>query len=305
VEEEIMGWHQQGFEEHNNEKKESERRSERPTSPRNEKTNESRNEMPQSEARDARREPMSPQRPPISKSGMTTPRSQQDRAAELRNVISLEHLKENEAKKKSKGPTEAHLGDLRNALAAVLQKTEQVSEDIKKVAEKQDADSIVAAHTPSPQQSSPSHSQQTNPTDRPSVVQQQKNDHQRPQQVRHSPPSQQSNNSPHQQGVRPQQQKQGPQNNTLTMRVRVEPVDRQRQQSHDHSAQQHPQQQPIVEKPREQQRNEQRGQNPPQPQRHEAPRQETVQTSPSIKPPVPEVPKEVLQKLFEREEKEG
>ncbi len=66
-------------------------------------------------------------------------RSAPDREAELRRVVSLERLKANENKKKSKGPTEERLTDLRDALAAVLQKSEQISDDLKDVAPKREA----------------------------------------------------------------------------------------------------------------------------------------------------------------------
>ncbi len=93
-----------------------------------------------------------------------------DREAELRKAISLDRLKADEKKKKSKGPTEERLSSLRDALASVLQKTDVVANDIERLEEtprptthvKQKApDQVVhqkqqqpqsqAPHTPKPQ----------------------------------------------------------------------------------------------------------------------------------------------------------
>ncbi len=56
--------------------------------------------------------------------------SPSDREAELRKAISLDRLKGDEKKKKSKGPTEEHLSGLRDALASVLQKTDAMADHL-------------------------------------------------------------------------------------------------------------------------------------------------------------------------------
>ena len=130
VEEEIIMWHQKAFEERVEEGEEGEHRIARPDRGESRGGREGRRDGgrgggPRDGGRGGERSDTSRS----ARDGKSPPR---DREAELRKAISLERLKANESKKKSKGPTEEHLSDLREALATVLKKTEQVSDDIQK-----------------------------------------------------------------------------------------------------------------------------------------------------------------------------
>ncbi len=141
VEEQIIGWYKKTFE--NKKEGDDAPPKERPPREKNERSDvrPSRDGGNRDHGRDKERGGARPpeQRFDAPREARKPERSAPDREAELRRVVSLERLKANENKKKSKGPTEERLTDLRDALAAVLQKSEQVSDDLKDIAPKREA----------------------------------------------------------------------------------------------------------------------------------------------------------------------
>lgn len=138
VEEEIISWHNKSFDVRSDDEQDNVRAAPRlqgrpdggaPGELRGSREG-GRREGPSQGSREGPRQGPRGEGPPDNRQERRGQGSAADRESALRKAISLDRLKTEERKKKGKGPTQEHLTDLRDALAAVLQKTDIVAEDV-------------------------------------------------------------------------------------------------------------------------------------------------------------------------------